>query len=417
MELNGRKIKILRQLHVAKIHICLGIVLIKLESIRRTWTELNESLINLNNLLEKGAISTKDDDGLLAIVESMEMVKSMNVIDVLCKILIPSGLDEIGLTFYTSKSAPSREISIDPGNLSSALEEELELWKLSLFCNNGSKIKCFSKEADDIEIVLIKSVIYQKNLDRMTKLFVLLRTELVDNLENVAAKLHLHSRNVNISKVASSSVGIVGAGFAISGLVLAPITAGVSLALVATGIAVGATSGVVGVGTTIADGFLTKNCFDSTVFLAENDHYVSSLLYRLQPLITRLNSLLQDSKIFSNLPDAKDFHRRKIIAESIFGVIATASGSISIIAFRTGIQVTKTVAARFGSAVILGVISDLTTIAFKSIKLSKGGSSELGYKMEADALILNQELEEYCSAIAETSGNLSPNALSMFSAC
>ena len=350
-----------------------------LDSLRTELNNLDEILAPLKNLLE--TVDSEGDNNLCGIADDLRMVQSMLIVDVICKILIPSGLDENGLTFYTSNSENAGEISVDPGKLASAIEEELNCFITSRFARDS-----FVQAKK--ETVLKKLVTHQNDLIRLTELFVLLREELIACLRKIAGDLHLHARNVNISMVASSSLGIVGAGFAVTGLVLAPFTAGVSLAMVATGVAVGATSGAVGVGTTIADGVLTKKCLDSTVSLAVNDQYVCNLLSRLQPVIKKETSLLQDSQMFSNFPETQEnFYFR------IFDNVTDALSNIGVIALKTGVQVAKTAAFRIGS-VVMGVIFDLTTLTLKSIKLSKGGYSELGYKIESDASLLDQELKD-----------------------
>ncbi|KAI4891487.1 hypothetical protein NFI96_022868 [Prochilodus magdalenae] len=64
------------------------------------------------------------------------------------------------------------------------------------------------------------------------------------DLEGAAVQLDRMKMGSNISTVAGSSVGIAGGVLSIVGLALAPVTAGVSLALTLTGVGLGVTSGV-----------------------------------------------------------------------------------------------------------------------------------------------------------------------------
>lgn len=379
--IEGRKtVKIANSLE-KKLQDCkstLDVVFSDLDSLRNELNNFDEILSPLKELLE--TIDSEGDNILCGITDDLKMVQSMLIVDVICKILIPSGLDENGLTFFTSDSENAREISVDPGKLASGIEEELNCFKTLRFARDFSM--------PTTETLLKKLVTHQNDLIRLTELFLLLREELIDCLRKISAELHFHTRNVNISMVASSSLGIVGAGFAVTGLVLAPFTAGVSLAMVATGVAVGATSSAVGVGTTIADGVLTKKCLDSTVSLAVNDHYVCNLLSNLQPVIKKETSLLQDSQMLSSLSETQEKFNFKV-----FDNVTDALSNVCVIALKTGVQVAKTAAFKIGS-VVVGVIFDLTTLTLKSIKLSKGGCSELGFKIESDALLLEQELKD-----------------------
>ncbi|XP_017343548.1 uncharacterized protein LOC108276408 [Ictalurus punctatus] len=66
----------------------------------------------------------------------------------------------------------------------------------------------------------------------------------LSDLEKAAAALDKMKKGSNMSTVAGSSVGIAGGVLSIIGLALAPVTAGVSLALTLTGVGLGVTSGV-----------------------------------------------------------------------------------------------------------------------------------------------------------------------------
>ncbi|XP_053346763.1 uncharacterized protein LOC128517041 [Clarias gariepinus] len=68
--------------------------------------------------------------------------------------------------------------------------------------------------------------------------------QFLSDLEEAAVQLDRMKKGSNISTVAGSSVGIAGGVLSIVGLALAPVTAGVSLALTLTGVGLGVTSGV-----------------------------------------------------------------------------------------------------------------------------------------------------------------------------
>ncbi|XP_057202071.1 apolipoprotein L1-like [Triplophysa rosa] len=68
--------------------------------------------------------------------------------------------------------------------------------------------------------------------------------QFLSDLEKSAVQLDRMKFGANISTVAGSSVGVAGGVLSIVGLALAPVTAGVSLALTLTGVGLGVTSGV-----------------------------------------------------------------------------------------------------------------------------------------------------------------------------
>ncbi|KAK3552897.1 hypothetical protein QTP86_028005, partial [Hemibagrus guttatus] len=75
--------------------------------------------------------------------------------------------------------------------------------------------------------------------------------QFLSDLDEAADQLDKMKLGSNISTVAGSSVGIAGGVLSIVGLALAPVTAGVSLALTLTGVGLGVTSGVNGIVTGI----------------------------------------------------------------------------------------------------------------------------------------------------------------------
>ncbi|XP_036446440.1 apolipoprotein L3-like [Colossoma macropomum] len=83
--------------------------------------------------------------------------------------------------------------------------------------------------------------------------------QFLSDLEEAAVQLDRMKMGSNISTVAGSSVGIAGGVLSIVGLALAPVTAGVSLALTLTGVGLGVTSGVNGLVTGITEMAVNKH--------------------------------------------------------------------------------------------------------------------------------------------------------------
>ncbi|XP_031695041.1 apolipoprotein L3-like, partial [Anarrhichthys ocellatus] len=80
----------------------------------------------------------------------------------------------------------------------------------------------------------------------------------LEDLEENAVQLDRMNKGAKISSVAGSSVGAAGSVLAIAGLVLIPVTAGLSLVLTMTGMGMGITSGVNGAVTTATE--IGVNC-------------------------------------------------------------------------------------------------------------------------------------------------------------
>ena len=84
--------------------------------------------------------------------------------------------------------------------------------------------------------------------------------QFLKDLEESAVQLDRMSKGAKISSVAGSSLGAVGGVLSIAGLVLIPITAGLSLGLTMTGVVLGITNGVNSAVTTITEMKVNSTC-------------------------------------------------------------------------------------------------------------------------------------------------------------
>lgn len=73
------------------------------------------------------------------------------------------------------------------------------------------------------------------------------RREILKELESFRDEIQRQAKIHSIGSITYSSVGLVGGGLAIGGIVTAPFTFGASLGLTVAGIVTGVTSGVAGV--------------------------------------------------------------------------------------------------------------------------------------------------------------------------
>lgn len=80
----------------------------------------------------------------------------------------------------------------------------------------------------------------------------ILCTDIIDELEG-------RRRNVNISNIVGSSIGMFGSALAVAGVIVAPFTAGVSLGLTVGGAVIGSLSSVTVVGANITETVLNKD--------------------------------------------------------------------------------------------------------------------------------------------------------------
>jgi len=121
----------------------------------------------------------------------------------------------------------------------------------------------------------LQSLPNDKKLKRIFKLsrrLIRQKPELVQKVREAEASLKLHHRNVAISKIVGSSVGIASGISFIAGIALAPFTAGISLGLTIGGGIAGFAGGATFVGADIVENQLTKTELDNIQIELENFH-------------------------------------------------------------------------------------------------------------------------------------------------
>ena len=115
--------------------------------------------------------------------------------------------------------------------------------------------------------LFFKTDISMENLDSFKKARVYFKTwsserqNILEELRRIKDEIQRQDRIHTIGSITYSSVGLVGGGLAIAGIVTAPFTFGASLALTVAGVATGVTSGVAGVTHGVVKlGIVRKQC-------------------------------------------------------------------------------------------------------------------------------------------------------------
>ena len=100
-----------------------------------------------------------------------------------------------------------------------------------------------------------------KNAKQYFKIWAPERQNILEELRRIRDEIQRQARIHTIGCITYSSVGLVGGGLAIAGIVTAPVTFGASLALTVAGVATGVTSGVAGVTHGVVKfGIVKKHC-------------------------------------------------------------------------------------------------------------------------------------------------------------
>ncbi|XP_063045203.1 apolipoprotein L4 isoform X1 [Engraulis encrasicolus] len=255
--------------------------------------------------------------------------------------------------------------------------------------------------------------------------------QFLSDLEESARQLDNMKFGANISTVAGSSVGVVGGVLSIVGLALAPVTAGVSLALTLSGVGLGVTSGVNSLVTGITEMAVNKkhgteaqntfqrfmedvqklgDCLEmvgslegNALVLAEQnvavgvgkamgtacaigkqiDALVDSasavkLIQTEEVAVTAMNLLVQEAKAGRNIPK-----------------LAADLPDIGQMAKGTPLALSKSARSGFIALNALFIGLDVLFICKDSISLSKGSKNEMAQLIRSRAALWRSELDSW----------------------
>ncbi|KAL9959155.1 hypothetical protein ACROYT_G036245 [Oculina patagonica] len=118
-----------------------------------------------------------------------------------------------------------------------------------------------------------------------------MRRRTMEQLEELASKLHEHHINVNISTAAGAGMGTVGGILSIAGLIAAPFTFGAGIIVTLVGAGIGSTGGVVMVGAKGAEAILTKMGVKNVQQTIDED---TAACMGLQEQLDEMESFLSD---------------------------------------------------------------------------------------------------------------------------
>ncbi|XP_076838444.1 uncharacterized protein LOC143483786 [Brachyhypopomus gauderio] len=219
--------------------------------------------------------------------------------------------------------------------------------------------------------------------------------QFLSELEEDANQLDKMKLGFSISTVAGSSVGIAGGVLSIVGLALAPVTAGVSLALTLTGVGLGVTSGVNSLVTGITEiavkshrGKKANNTFKR--FMDD----VQKVLNCLQELDNR-----EVAKGIDAVVDGASAMKVLVVQEAKIarGIPNLTADLPDIGQLAKGAPLAQSKSARAGfiglNALFIGV--DALFICKESISLAKGKKSETSHLIRSRSALWRSELEAW----------------------
>ncbi|XP_066498753.1 apolipoprotein L2-like [Hoplias malabaricus] len=223
----------------------------------------------------------------------------------------------------------------------------------------------------------------------------------LSDLEEAAVQLDKMKKGSSISTVAGSSVGIAGGVLSIVGLALAPVTAGVSLALTLTGVGLGVTSGVNSLVTSITDmavnnyhGKNANNLFQS--FMED----MEKILDCMEQVASSEGPRVDPEVIAMAVGAGKTLKVEEVVkAATIMGRgipnLAADLPDIGKLAKSTPVALSKSVRAGMITLNALFIGLDVFLICNNSISLAKGSKNHVAQLIRSRSLLWRSELEAW----------------------
>ncbi|RXN32116.1 apolipo L4-like protein [Labeo rohita] len=253
--------------------------------------------------------------------------------------------------------------------------------------------------------------------------------QFLSDLEESAVQLDRMKKGASISTVAGSSVGIAGGVLSIVGLALAPVTAGVSLALTLTGVSLGVTSGVNSLVTGVTEAAVNnhhgknaqnifKNFMDDMGKIldcleqASNEERLEGIdvvdMFGAGKLIARAGGLAKGIDALVDAASAvKVLKSEEVIATAAKVGLQEAQSARNIpklaadlpdigqLAKGTPLALSKSARAGFITLNALFIGLDVLFICKDSISLAKGSKSEISQLIRSRAALWKSELETW----------------------
>lgn len=253
------------------------------------------------------------------------------------------------------------------------------------------------------------------------------RREVLNELEIIRDEIQRQAKIHSIGSITYSSVGLIGGGLAIAGIITAPFTFGASLGLTVAGIATGVTSGVAGVTHgAVKFGIVKKHINNAKTNLEKHEKSgkeMKSLLKLLKQDIQTIEANIQDCKELKasylgesligiggatgvatgivnlvNNSKAVDVYRITGNVDEVARVlsIGTALDDIVPSALKDVSKgVTKLSTEALSVLAAIGIVIDLGSLIWNAVDLSKFNKGQLCSEAEKLQKVIEQMQHEY----------------------
>lgn len=188
------------------------------------------------------------------------------------------------------------------------------------------------------------------------------RVKVLKELKEIRDKVQEQARILSIGSITYSSIGLVGGGLTIAGIIAAPFTFGISLGLTATGIATGVTSAVAGVTHGVVKfGIVKQLCEDAKLSLEQHEVSCENMRNMLK--------MLQKEVEEENKKNKNDARVVKL-GTSLAYIIPSEAKDVSKEAAKLSTETLSVVMA-------IRIVIDLRSLVWNSVDLSNFNEGKL----------------------------------------
>ncbi|XP_052674987.1 apolipoprotein L3-like [Crassostrea angulata] len=196
------------------------------------------------------------------------------------------------------------------------------------------------------------------------------RRKVLKELEIIRDEIQRQAKIHSIGSITYSSVGLVGGGLAIAGIITAPFTFGASLGLTVAGIATGVTSGVAGVTHgAVKFGIVKKQCNNAKMNLENHDKHCKEMKSLLELLKQDIETIEASIKDYNELKTSYFGEGLKQVG----GVTGVAKGVVNLVNNSKAVDVYRITGNVDEVARVLSIGTALDDIVPSALKdVSKG---------------------------------------------
>lgn len=206
------------------------------------------------------------------------------------------------------------------------------------------------------------------------------RKNVLQELKEIRDKVQEQARILSIGSITYSSVGVVGGGLTIAGIIAAPFTFGISLGMTVAGIATGVTSAVAGVTHgAVKFGIVKQLCEDAKISLEQHEESCDNMRNMLKML---QNEVEGENKESNNVASVIK------LGTALAKIIPSEAKGVSNGAAKLSTEALSVVVA-------IRIVVDLGSLVWNSVDLSNFNDGKLCPEAQKLQDVIDQMESEY----------------------